>query len=83
MCKETKTDKPIWQIKKEEAKARKAEAAKHSYDRLVVEDKEALRNCLNTIANSIGEIEPVISKLASAVSVLNSLILFEKVDETK
>lgn len=82
MCK-TDKDLPIWKIKKAEAQARKAEAAKHSYDRLVVEDKEALRNCLNTIASSIGEIEPVISKLASAVSVLNSLILFEKVDETK
>lgn len=83
MCKETKTDKPIWQIKKEEAKARKAEAAKHSYNRLIVEDKVALHNCLNTIATSIGELEPIISKLASAINVLDSLLLFEKSDTTK
>ena len=83
MCKETKTDKPIWQIKKEEAKARKAATAKHSYDRLVVEDKAALHDCLNTIANSVGELEPIISKLASAISALDSLLLFENTDTTK
>lgn len=82
MCK-TDKDLPIWKIKKAEAQARKAEAAKHSYNRLVVEDKVALHNCLNTIATSVGELEPIISKLASAINVLDSLLLFEKPDTTK
>ena len=77
MCKETKTDKPIWQIKKEEAKARKAAAAvnpeKAMYDLSVV-NLEYFRDNMLELSKGLAEISAATSHMTSALEhILNQI----------
>lgn len=77
MCKETKTDKPIWQIKKEEAKARKAAAAanpeKAVYDLSVV-NLEYFRDNMLELSKGLAEISAATSRMTSALEhILNQI----------
>ena len=78
MCKETKTDKPIWQIKKEEAKARKAAAAaanpeKAVYDLSVV-NIEYFKDNLLELSKGLAEISAATSHMTSALEhILNQI----------
>ena len=68
MCKETKTDNPIWQIQKEEAKARKAAASanpeKAMYDLVNI---EYFKDNLLELSKGLAEISAATSHMTSAL----------------
>lgn len=77
MCEKAKTDKPIWQIKKEEAKARKAAAAanpeKAVYDLSVV-NLEYFRDNMLELSKGLAEISAATSHMTSALEhILNQI----------
>ena len=77
MCKETKTDKPIWQVKKEGAKARKAAAAanpeKAMYDLSVV-NLEYFRDNMLELSKGLAKISAATSHMTSALEhILNQI----------
>lgn len=82
MCEKAKTDKPVWQIKKEEAKARKAAAAanpeKTCYD-ICVENREYFIENLKIISRGFNDISAAASHIASAADHILSQIYYKPV----